>query len=93
MKTTVELPDTLFAEVKQMAAERGLTMRSILEESLRRAVEEYRNAPRAGRLLRDVRVGAGGLRPEIAASGWDAIREEIYPVRRELYRTESDDRR
>jgi hypothetical protein len=86
MKTTVEVPDALFAEVKQMAAERGLTMRSILEDSLRRAIEEYRTASREGRVLRDVRVGSGGLRPEVAAGGWDAIRDEIYPVRHDLYR-------
>jgi hypothetical protein len=89
MKTTVELPDALFAEVKRLAAERGLTMRSILEDSLRRTIDEYRNASRQRQVLRDTRVGAGGLRPEIAAGGWDAIRAEIYPVRDELYRTGS----
>ncbi|MDE0051585.1 MAG: hypothetical protein OXO52_17485 [Rhodospirillales bacterium] len=42
MKTTVELPDTLFRQSKALAAARGVTMRRFfteaLEEKLRRSV-------------------------------------------------------
>ena len=37
MKTTVEIPDPLFTELKKYAAAHGLTFRQLLETSLRRS--------------------------------------------------------
>lgn len=50
MKTTIELPDALLASVKRIATEEGTTMRSILEEALRRELER-RSADRPDRTL------------------------------------------
>jgi hypothetical protein len=44
MKTTVEISDELLLQVKQVAGERNESMRSLLEEALRRFLEEYRRA-------------------------------------------------
>jgi hypothetical protein len=35
MKTTVEIPDTLFREVKSRAAQRGVSLKQLLTEALR----------------------------------------------------------
>jgi hypothetical protein len=47
MKTTVEISDELMKQVKQIARERNEPMRSLLEEALRRLIDEYtREEPR-----------------------------------------------
>jgi hypothetical protein len=38
MRTTFDLDDGLFRELKREAAERGVTLRSLMEELLRRAL-------------------------------------------------------
>jgi hypothetical protein len=35
MKTTIELPDELFQQAKVMAAERGMTLKEIMVQSLK----------------------------------------------------------
>jgi hypothetical protein len=40
MKTTLELPDELFAQTKVVAAKRNTTFRAIVEHALRREVGE-----------------------------------------------------
>ncbi len=46
MKTTIELPDTLFAEVKAVAARRRTTMKAMMEHALRREIA-FAEAPQA----------------------------------------------
>lgn len=38
MKTTIELPDNLFAEIKAVAARRRTTMKAMMEHALRREI-------------------------------------------------------
>lgn len=38
MKTTIELPDSLFAEVKAVALRRHTTMKAMMEHALRREI-------------------------------------------------------
>ena len=47
MKTTIELPDSLFAEVKVVAARRRTTMKAMMEHALRREIA-FADAPLAG---------------------------------------------
>jgi hypothetical protein len=44
MKTTVEISDELLRQVKQIARERDEPMRSLLEEALRRLLDDYTRA-------------------------------------------------
>ncbi|HSU34821.1 MAG TPA: hypothetical protein VLJ88_04100 [Propionibacteriaceae bacterium] len=47
MKTTVEIGDELMTRVRQLARERNEPMRSLLEEALRRLIDDYaRDEPR-----------------------------------------------
>ena len=41
MKTTIELPDTLFRHVKMLAVRRGTSMRELVIEGLKRVVENH----------------------------------------------------
>ena len=76
MKTTVELPDGLLKEAKRIAKREGTTVRALLEQGLRRALEE-RLQPRAFE-LRDGSVGGQGLNPELAGAPWDVVRDLVY---------------
>ena len=45
MKTTIDLADALLIEAKQVAAQEGTTLRSVLEEALRRELDRRSKAP------------------------------------------------
>lgn len=46
MKTTIELPDELFAEAKDYAREHDLTLRELVVEGLRGELERRASEPR-----------------------------------------------
>ncbi|HET7541933.1 MAG TPA: hypothetical protein VFK05_18795 [Polyangiaceae bacterium] len=76
MKTTVELADPLLERAKRLAAERGTTLRELIEAGLRRVLEdELSPAPFA---LRDSRVHGSGLQAEFRDASWEQIREAAY---------------
>ncbi len=49
MKTTVEIPDELFRRAKATAALRGRKLKDLVEDGLRRVIDEPATAPSAGR--------------------------------------------
>jgi len=79
MKTTVDIPDSLLNEARRAAAKRGTTLRSLVEEGLRRVLGE-RHKPQGFR-LRKVTFGGEGLRDDLAGAGWDEVRRRAYEGR------------
>lgn len=79
MKTTVEISDELMREVKLLAAQRGMPVRSLLEEALRKLLDEHRQRPVGA--IRDASVDGGWMNPEYAQGGWEAIRNAVYEGR------------
>jgi hypothetical protein len=79
MKTTVEIPDSLFAEAHRIATQEGTTLRALIEEGLRRVVVERQD--NAGFRLRKASFGGQGLQPQLAAASWDTIRDLAYKGR------------
>lgn len=45
MRTTINIPEQLLVEAKQLAAERNLPLKRLFEDSLRRYLEEQRSLP------------------------------------------------
>jgi hypothetical protein len=43
MKTTIEIPDDLLAQVKAVAARRRTTLKAMMEHALRREISVYQN--------------------------------------------------
>jgi hypothetical protein len=43
MKTTIELPDELFAQAKRATLERGTTLKALIEQGLRHALAQPRS--------------------------------------------------
>jgi hypothetical protein len=79
MKTTVEIPDSLFAEAKACADSRGVPFRRIVEEGLRAVIEQGEKTRKAFK-LRDGSFGGKSIRAE---RSWSAVRQEIYAGRGE----------
>ena len=76
MKTTVEIPDALLDEARQVAARHGTTLRVLIIEGLRRSLADRRRG--APFRMRRVTFKGNGLQPGIAGAQWDRIRELIY---------------
>lgn len=76
MKTTVEVPDSLFREAKKLATAERTTMRAFLEEGLRRILAD-RKLNGTFRLRKFTFKGEG-LQHHIAGSSWEHIRNIIY---------------
>ena len=65
MKTTLEIADPLLDQVRRIAARDGETLRSLVEQGLRKVVAE-RSAKAKPFKLKDCSVKGDGLRPEVA---------------------------
>ncbi len=79
MRTTVDLADGLLVGAKRAARERGVTLRTVFEEALRRFLGE--SARRGKYRLRDRSFGGRGLQPGIREGDWRQIRALIYQGR------------
>lgn len=79
MKTTVEIQDGLLKAARKVAAEEDTTVRALIEEGLRRVVEQ-RQASNHFR-LREASFGEGGLHPDVREGSWEQIRDIVYDGR------------
>jgi hypothetical protein len=79
MKTTIEISDGLLEDAKQVAAEQNLTLRELVEEGLRQALEK-RKRKHTFRLKKASFKGRG-LQPGISEGDWESIREIVYQGR------------
>lgn len=79
MKTTIELPDSLLSEARRVAEREGGTLRSLIEEGLRKVLADHRK--RASFKLRDCSVAGEGLASDVPDASWEAIRDRIYEGR------------
>ncbi len=77
MKTTVDISDSLFESARRLAAQRGSTMRALIEEGLRAVLQANRSMPRRY-VLRDASVGGDGLADGVDLGDWSQIRALIY---------------
>ena len=80
MKTTVDIPDPLFDELKRTAAREKTTMRRLIDTALRTFLDS-RKRPRGRFKLKDGSVAGRGVAPGIREGDWSQIREMIYEGR------------
>ena len=73
MKTTLDISDPLLREARKVAAREGTTLRSLVEQGLRRVVAEKKRRP-AFR-LRKASFKGRGLREELRDAGWEHLRD------------------
>lgn len=95
MKTTIDIPAPLLDEVRAYARQQDRTVKSLVEEALRRLLLEHGERPK--RVLRDASV-PGWLTPEYQAKGlmqaiYDDYEERVdHIVHAADWMSESDDR-
>lgn len=77
IKTTIDVADALLEEARRVAARDHTTLRQLVQEGLRRVLEERRPRREAFQ-LRQVEPGGGGFQPEFADGDWARIRDETY---------------
>ena len=77
MKTTIEIADPLMKEVRTLAADRGQTLREVVETALRKLIEENRRRRRTFRLA-DRSVGGKGLQSGLSYDDWSTILDLSY---------------
>ena len=80
MKTTLDISDPLLDQVRRIATRDGDTLRSLVEQGLRKVVAE-RSAKATPFKLRDGSVGGQGLLPEFENATWEQWRDLIYEGR------------
>jgi len=79
MKTTVEIPDSLLNEVRNLAIQEHTTVKVLVEEGLRRVTAERKRGKRFK--LRNASFRGNGLQPHMAGASWQQIRDAAYEGR------------
>jgi len=79
MKTTVELSDALLAEARKIATREGVTVRTLIEQGLRHALNQRKQRGRFH--LRKATFNGRGLSAGARDAGWEQLRELAYTGR------------
>jgi hypothetical protein len=82
MKTTLDIADPLLDQVRRIAARDGETLRSLVEQGLRKVVAE-RSARAKPFKLRDMSVGSPGGASDYEKLSWEETRALMYEGRGE----------
>lgn len=77
MKSTFDINDALLARAKRHARKIGKPVRALVEEGLRRVLDEAA-APSPGYTLPDCAVGSAGAPNPLENYSWQDLRDEIY---------------
>jgi len=79
MKTTIQIPDSLFQQARKLAQREHTTLKALVEQGLRRTLAERQR--RGGFRLRKATFKGQGLQPPVAATSWEQICELSYEGR------------
>ena len=74
-RTTVRLPDDLIRRAKRSAVARGLTLTALIEEGLRRVLDETSKPQGVRRVSLPVSSATGGVMPGIDINNSAALQE------------------
>jgi mRNA-degrading endonuclease RelE of RelBE toxin-antitoxin system len=79
MKTTVQIPDSIFEEARKLAHRERTTLKALIQEGLRRIISERKQ--RGQFKLRKATFKGNGLQQHLDGVAWDKIRELSYEGR------------
>lgn len=79
MKTTIDISNPLLEAARQVASQEKSTVRALVEEGLRKVLEERKQGP--GFKLRRATFKGQGLQPQVAGASWEQLRDIIYQGR------------
>ncbi len=75
MKTTIDIADDLVLRAKQLQQKQSRTLRSLVEEGLRMALDKHEQERAQARPVKLTVFGDDGLSEEAKAMGWQKIIE------------------
>jgi hypothetical protein len=75
MKATIDIADAVLTEAKLIAARERTTLRSLVEEGLRRVIDDRAKATTF--VLRDASYGEGGGAPGVDPDDWMSIKHIV----------------
>ncbi|MBM4277769.1 MAG: DUF2191 domain-containing protein [Deltaproteobacteria bacterium] len=79
MKTSIQIPNSLFEEARKLAHRERTTLRALVEEGLRRIISDRKQ--HSAFRLRKATFKGNGIQPHLADASWDRIRELSYEGR------------
>jgi hypothetical protein len=79
MKTTIQIPDSLFEEARKLAHRDQTTLKALVEQGLRRILSE--RSRRNSFKLRKASFRGKGLQSPFDGASWEHIRDQIYEGR------------
>jgi hypothetical protein len=79
MKTTIQIPDSLFKEARKVALQEQTTMKALIEAGLRRIISEHKQRERFK--LRKATFKGKGLQPDFEGASWSKLRDVSYEGR------------
>jgi hypothetical protein len=79
MKTTIEIPDPLLNDARRVAAREGSTVRSLVEQGLRRVLAE--KLPGRDYKLKRASFKGNGVCQGLHEGQWQSLRNLIYADR------------
>lgn len=88
MKTTIEIPESLLQEAKDVAAAHGTTLKELVATGLHAVVDGARSPARVS--YRRHTVAGNGLQPGVSAGNWETIRSLAYEGADPLYTADRD---
>jgi hypothetical protein len=77
MKTTVQIPDALLTEIRQIATKNKTTLRALMQEGLQHVVEQERKKKKPFK-LKDCSVGPKKVNGELVGRQWEDIVDLVY---------------
>jgi plasmid stability protein len=75
-RTTVRLPDELARRAKRRAADEGRSLTSLIEDGLRRVLDDQARTDRKRRIMPRVSTATGGLLPGIDLDDSASLQEQ-----------------
>lgn len=81
MKTTIEIPDKLFREMKSYAAKEGSSLKDLLTRLIADFLASNTSKDKKKFKLKDASVDGKGLQPGVSLGDWETIRAMIYEGR------------
>ena len=79
MKITIDIPEPLLRDARKLAARKGTTLSGLVEQGLRRVLEDSHRA-RTFR-VRKASFRGRGLQPEHRDASWEQLRALAYESR------------
>lgn len=79
MKTTIQIPDSLFEEARSLAQRERTTLKALVEQGLRKVISERKR--RSKFRLRRATFKGSGLQSRLDGASWEKIRDLSYEGR------------